>query len=436
MIRMGGMDTARQKLKLKYHPAGPSLLGQAYREAESIMALLRATAAIALMAAIGVALTCAPAKAAEPACQTESATPGQRITAAPWAQQRFAPDRLAPLADGSGVTVAVIDSGVDAKHAQLSGQVVKGTDFLDRGGTGRVDCVGHGTEVASIIAARKVDKVGFRGLAPGAKILPVRISEKRELVDGTAPGDNVSATDFAKSIDWAVDHDADVINMSVVLYQDKAEVRAAITRAVKANVVVVAAAGNQNDKGNPRPYPAAYDGVLGAGAIGQDGTRLPQSQVGEYVDVVAPGGNVTAAATGGGQVGGLSGTSFAAPFVSATAALLRQYHPTLSAQGIIRRIKATADPAPGGRDSTAYGAGVLNPYRAVSEAVTSGDPERAAPLPAASVNPAVVAAERHQARTRRLALWLGVGGGTIAAVVVLCAVVIPHGVRRRWRPAT
>jgi type VII secretion-associated serine protease mycosin len=399
------------------------------------MALLRAMAAIALMAATGVALTGAPAGAAEPACRSESATPGQRIAAVPWAQQRFAPERLAPLADGSGVTVAVIDSGVDAEHAQLSGRVVKGTDYLGRG-TGRVDCIGHGTAVASIIAARKVDKVGFRGLAPGAKILPVRISEKRELGDGTAPGDTVFAADFAKSIDWAVDHDADVINMSVVLYPDKAAVRAAVARAVKANVVVVAAAGNQNDKGNPRPYPAAYDGVLGVGAIGQDGTRLPQSQVGGYVDVVAPGGNVTAAATGGGQVGGLSGTSFAAPFVSATAALLRQYYPTLSAQGIIRRIKATADPAPGGKNSAAYGAGVLNPYRAVSETVTSGDPERAAPLPAASVNPAVAAAERHQARTRRLALWLGMGGGTIAAVAVLCAVVIPHGVRRRWRPAS
>jgi membrane-anchored mycosin MYCP len=399
------------------------------------MALRRATVAVALMAAAGVALAGAPARAAEPTCQTESATPGQRIGAVPWAQQRFAPDRLAPLADGSGVTVAVIDSGVDAGHAQLSGQVVKGADFLDRGGTGRVDCVGHGTEVASIIAARKVDKVGFRGLAPRAKILPVRISEKQELVDGTAPGETVSVADFARSIDWAVDHGADVINMSVVLYQDNAAVRAAVARAVKANVVVVAAAGNQNDKGNPRPYPAAYDGVLGVGAIVPDGTRLPQSQVGGYVDVMAPGGNVTAAATGGGQVGELSGTSFAAPFVSATAALLHEYYPTLSAQGIIRRIKATADPAPGGKDSTAYGAGVLNPYRAVTEAVTSGEPERAAPLPAASVDPVAVAAERHEARTRRLALWLAVGGGTIAAVAILCAMVIPRGARRRWRPA-
>jgi membrane-anchored mycosin MYCP len=409
------------------------------------MALLRVTAAIALLAATGVAQTGAPAQAAAPAakpvpaaapkCQTESSTPGRRIAAVPWPQQRYAPERLTPFADGSGVTVAVIDSGVDADHAQLTGRVLTGVDFLDRW-TGRVDCVGHGTEVASIIAAREVDKVGFRGLAPGAAILPVRISEKRELLDGTATGETVSAAGFAKSIDWAVDHDADVINLSVVLYRDDPAVRAAVARAVRADVVFVAAAGNQYEKGNPRPYPAAYDGVLGVGAIASDGTRLPQSQVGGYVDIVAPGGGVTAAATGGGQVGDLSGTSFAVPFVSATAALLHQYYPALSAQSIIRRIKATADPAPGGKDSIAYGAGVLNPYRALTETVTTADPAQAQPLPAASVDPAAVAAERQEGKTRRQALWLASGGGVVAAVALLCAVVIPRGVRRRWRPAT
>jgi len=421
------------------------------------MALLRATTATALLAATGVALTGPPAqaaspaqaaaspaqvaspahaaKAAEPTCQSESATPGQRITAVPWAQQRYDPERLAAFADGSGVTVAVVDSGVDHKHAQLAGKVLAGTDFLDKG-TGRTDCAGHGTEVASIVAARKVDNVGFRGLAPGVEILPVRISEKRELVDGTATGETVSAADFAESIDWAVDHGADIINLSVVLYRDDPAVRKAVDRAVEANVVVVAAVGNQYEKGNPRPYPAAYDGVFGVGAIEADGSRLPQSQMGAYVDIVAPGGDVTAAATGGGQIGDLSGTSYATPFVAATAALLRQYYPALSAQDIIRRVKATADPAPGGRDSAAYGAGVLNPYRALTETVTTGDPEQAKPLPAASVNPAAVAAQRHERKIRQRALWLALGGGLVAAVALLCAVVIPRGVRRHWRPAS
>jgi membrane-anchored mycosin MYCP len=393
----------------------------------------RSAVAVLLFAVTAPVLVGAPAVAAEPTCETGTSTPGQRISSVPWPQQRFAPDRLASIATGAGVTVAVIDSGVDAGHDQLAGQVVKGSDFLDKGGTGRIDCVGHGTAVASIIAARKVDRVAFHGLAPGVKILPVRISEKQELVDGTATGQTVSAADFARSIDFAVGHGADVINLSVVLYQDNAAVRAAVERAVDADVVVVAAAGNQNDKGNPRPYPAAYDGVLGVGAIVRDGTRMPQSQVGSYVDIVAPGGEVVADTTGGGQVVE-SGTSFATPFVSATAALLRQYYPTASAQAIVRRIKATADPAPGGKDSTAYGAGVLNPYRAVTEAVTTGNPAKAAPLPEATVDPAAVAAERRRAHTRWLALWIAVGAGGIAVVTVLCAVVIPRGIRRRWRP--
>lgn len=399
------------------------------------MPLLRVTASILLIATAGLGISGAPARAADPLCGTESATTGRRIADVPWAQQRFAPDRLAMLATGQGVKVAVIDSGVDYLHTQLKDSVISGADFLNRSGTGRKDCVGHGTAVASIIAAQKVDKVGFRGLAPDATILPVRVSEKQELGDGTAPGDTVSAAGFARSIEWAVDHGAQIINLSVVYEQDDAQVRAAVARAVREDVVVVAAAGNHHNEGNPRPYPAAYEGVLGVGAIGEDGVRWPQSQVGDYVDVVAPGSGIIAAASGGGQVSDLSGTSFATPFVAATAALLREYYPTMSAQNIIRRIKATADPAPGGKDSTAYGAGVVNPYRAVTEAVTTSSPDRAAPLPAESADPAVVAAQEQRAQTRRLALWLAFGGAAAAGVALLCAAVVPRGARRRWRPA-
>lgn len=404
----------------------------ARQRAAAVARRMRAAAAVLLVAVAGVAFPAVPAQAA-PTCQAEISTPGRQFAAVPWAQQRYTPDRLAALADGRGVTVAVIDSGVDADHEQLAGRVLRGADFLDSG-AGQTDCIGHGTEVASIIVARKVSKVGFQGLAPSAKILPVRVSELRETSDGTAQGRRVSAARFAQSINWAVDHDADVINLSLVM-TDSAEVRAAIARAVEKGIVVVAAAGNQHDKGDPTPYPAAYDGVLGVGAIAEDGTRLPQSQVGRYVDLVAPGANITAATSGGGQVPGLSGTSFAAPFASATAALLRQYYPTLSGQDIVRRMMATADPAPGGKDSTAYGAGVLNPYRALTETIATGNPERQAPLPAISVDPKVVAAQKARADTRRLALRLAVGGGAVAALVVLCAVVLPRGAGRRWRPA-
>ncbi|MBM0235840.1 type VII secretion-associated serine protease mycosin, partial [Micromonospora sp. STR1_7] len=301
---------------------------------------------------------------AAPTCATPLA-PVRPVAALPWTQQRYDPARLAPLATGAGVTVAVVDSGVDRAHPQLAGQVLAGTDLLDSGGDGSRDCAGHGTGVASIIAAQPRSGVAFHGLAPGARILPVRVSEQ-QVVQGRESGRTVSAAEFARAIRWAVDHDADVVNLSVVLYADDPAVQSAVAYAVQRNVVLVAAAGNLHDSGDPRPFPAAYDGVLGVGAIGADGVRAAFSQTGPYVDLVAPGSEVLVAAPGQGHQR-VEGTSYAAPFVAATAALLRQYRPELTAAQVAERIIATADPAPGPGHGGGYGAGVLNPYRAVTE---------------------------------------------------------------------
>lgn len=239
-----------------------------------------------------------PARAA-PTCATSPA-PARPVAAVPWPQQRYAPQRLTPLATGAGVTVAVIDSGVDRRHPQLRGRVLDGADFLDPGGDGTRDCAGHGTGVASIIAAGEDAGVAFRGLAPGVRILPVRVSEQ-QVVEGRESGRTVSAAGFARAVRWAVDHDADVLNLSVVLYADDPDVRDAIDYAVRRDVIVVAAAGNLHDSGDPLPYPAAYDGVLGVGAVTPTGTRATFSQTGTYVDLVAPGSDVLMAAPGQGH---------------------------------------------------------------------------------------------------------------------------------------
>ncbi|MEU4677562.1 type VII secretion-associated serine protease mycosin [Micromonospora sp. NPDC023737] len=367
---------------------------------------------------------------AAPRCATPPAPVGT-VTATPWPQQRYVPERLAPLATGEGVTVAVVDSGVDREHDQLTGRVLDGTDLLDEGGDGTRDCAGHGTGVASLIAAAPRPGVAFRGLAPGARILPVRVSEQ-QVVEGRESGRTVGAGEFARAIRWAVDHGADVLNLSVVLYTDDPAVRAAVDYALKRDVVVVAAAGNLHEAGDPPPYPAAYDGVLGVGAIGADGSRAPFSQTGPYVDLVAPGSDVLTAAPGRGHHRA-EGTSYAAPFVAATAALLREYQPRLSAAQVAQRIVASTDPAPDG----GYGAGVLNPYRAVTE--TTGGPA-AGPRPVAALaddraDPARQAqqARREVARDRALAVAAALGGA--AAVVALLAYLLPRGARRRWRPA-
>ncbi|MET7804206.1 type VII secretion-associated serine protease mycosin [Micromonospora chersina] len=375
----------------------------------------------------------APAAARAPSACAAPPAPARPVAEQPWPQQRYAPDRLAPLATGAGVVVAVVDSGVDRSHPQLAGRVLDGVDLLDPGGDGTRDCAGHGTGVASIIAAAPRPGVAFHGLAPDARILPVRVSEQ-QVVDGRESGRTVGAADFARSIRWAVDHDADVVNLSVVLYADDPAVRAAIAYAVRRDVVVVAAAGNLHDSGDPRPYPAAYDGVLGVGAIGADGTRAAFSQTGPYVDLVAPGGDVLMAAPRQGHHRA-EGTSYAAPFVAGTAALLRQYRPELDAAEVARRILASADPAPGPADG--YGAGVLNPYRAVTESTRGAVAGRGtgAALPVDRPDATELARQARRTAARDRALLVAGATGAAALVVVLLAVVLPRGARRRWHPA-
>ncbi|MET8906377.1 type VII secretion-associated serine protease mycosin [Micromonospora sp. NPDC004551] len=390
-----------------------------------------ALAALATLLLTG--LPAAPASARGPSGCAAPPAPARPVAEQPWPQQRYAPDRLTPLATGAGVVVAVVDSGVDRSHPQLTGRVLDGADFLDPGGDGTRDCAGHGTGVASLVAAAPRPGVSFRGLAPNARILPVRVSEQ-QVVDGRESGRTVGAAEFARAIRWAVDHDADVVNLSVVLYADHPAVRAAVAYAVRRDVVVVAAAGNLHDSGDPRPYPAAYNGVLGVGAIGADGSRATFSQTGPYVDLVAPGADVLMAAPGQGHRRA-EGTSYAAPFVAGTAALLRQYHPELSAAEIARRIVAGADPAPGRGDG--YGAGVLNPYRAVTESpvVAAGRPRAGAALPADRPDGAELARQAPRTSARGRALLVAGAAGAAALVVALLAVVLPRGARRRWHPA-
>jgi type VII secretion-associated serine protease mycosin len=373
----------------------------------------------------------APAPCAAPA------VPATVVTDEPWAQKRYLPERLEPLTTGGGVVVAVIDSGVDRQHPQLRTRVLPGADFLDPGGDGSRDCAGHGTAVASIIAASVRKGVPFHGLAPDARILPVRVSEQ-QVIDGKESGRAVTTAQFAQAIRWAVDHGAGVLNLSVVLYQDDPAVRDAVGYAVDRDVVVVAAAGNLHDEkhpdgsGDPRPYPAAYPNVIGVGAIDETGLRSRFSQVGSYVDVVAPGGAVLAAATGQGHRGN-DGTSYATPFVAATAALLRQYQPRLTARQVADRITRTADPAPVA-ERGGYGSGVLNPYRAVTETGAAERQPAPAAAPATGPDPAALALAARRARARQTAAWVAVGAGGAAGLTVLGAVALPRAARRRWRP--
>jgi membrane-anchored mycosin MYCP len=361
--------------------------------------------------------------------------PGQQISDTPWPQSLWDLGKLPSDATGAGVKVAVLDSGVDIQHPQLrDGKVADHLDLL-RHLPDSQDLCGHGTAVAGLIAARKVGGVAFRGVAPEALILSARVSEQ---VPGNEDAKPVSDAEMASAVNWAVDKGAKVINISFV-YTSEANIpafKAAIDAAIAKNVVVVAAVGNNNtpDKHNPTPYPAAWPGVVGVAAMGPDGLRSPASGEGTFVDIAAPGVHVTIPKPGSGY-DYAEGTSFAAPLVAATAALIMARYPKLTGRQVVQRLLATADPAPGGRHSTGYGVGVVNPVRAVTEPIDGLSPVEAKALAAPNVDPVAASAAARAGELRRRAFWLGALGVVAAALALALMLALPAGARRRWRPA-
>jgi len=399
------------------------------------------------LAITGAVVVPAPSAAAvEPAC-SQLPAPTASIQEVPWAQDLYAaPEKIWPFSTGTGITVAVIDSGVDGTHPQLgAGRVLRGYDFIRQTPQGNVDCIAHGTAVASIIAAKRVSGIGFFGLAPGVRILPVRVTNKLHLTRQSEPLDPGL---LASGITYAVDQGAQVINVSVVIHRNDSRVARAVNRALSRGVLVVAAVGNghapQRDGTGPTsaeltPYPAAYNGVIGVGAVEPDGQRVTTSQIGRYVDLVAPGGKVVAAGVRGHNI--YDDTAVASAFVSACAALLLAQRPSMlgSAGGktrlaaLSKRLLATASPAVDGPTSLAYGHGLVDPYRALTERTTDARPSA---MPGQIPPPRDPAAERLAAQRRaanRDSMLMGGAVAVLALLVIAAVLFLPRGRGRRWR---
>ncbi|MFN8184727.1 MAG: S8 family serine peptidase [Candidatus Nanopelagicales bacterium] len=250
-----------------------------------------------------------------------------------------------PVTAGSGVTVAVVDTGVDATHEDLAGQVLPGVDLMGRHTSAESsDLNGHGTHVAAIIAAAD-NGVGGLGVAPQAKILPIRVLD----ADGAG-----YAADVAEGIVWAVDHGARVVNLSLGGPVPSQAQEAAVQYARDHGVVVVAAAGNSGPGAVPE-YPAAFEGVTAVAATTPQKAVASFSSRGAYVDVAAPGTMILSAVPGN-RYAYESGTSMAAPFVSGAAALLYSLDPALDVAGLLAATAADIDlPGP----DMASGAGLV-----------------------------------------------------------------------------
>ncbi|GAB2617323.1 hypothetical protein Aab01nite_30570 [Paractinoplanes abujensis] len=283
---------------------------------------------------------------------------------------------------GAGVTVAVLDTGVEATHPDLAANMVAGYDAVANTDGATTDPNGHGTHVAGTIAAVTGNGVGVSAIAPNTKIMPVRVLK--------ANGSGYMS-DTAEGIIWAADHGADVINMSLGSSEKVTAVSNAISYARSKGVVVVAAAGNERAKGSPTSYPAADAGVIGVAATDSADKIASYSNAGSYVDVAAPGSAIlsTYPTALGSRTGytTMSGTSMASPHVAAVAALLVAYQPALTPDQVESALTTSAvDLGPKGRDND-FGYGRIDAAAALA-AVTPTTTSPAAPAgPTATATP-------------------------------------------------
>jgi hypothetical protein len=387
----------------------------------------RCGAAAALLAAFGV--SAAPVSAAPaPGC---AAAKGVYRQSTPWPQRLIGPERIWPLTDGTGQTVAVVGTGIDARNTQFRpGQILPGVDVMrSASATADSDCDGRGTFAAGIVGARPDPSTTFAGLAPGVRLLPIRYTQ--------STGDSSQAGDpklLATAIRAATAARVGVILVVVPAASDGPELRDAVADARRAGAVVVspAAAGDAG----AHSYPTADPGVLGVGAVDEQGHAL-QAESGDDIAVAAPGAGLVSTAPGRfGHVWGVKDPEFAAAYVAATAALLRAERPGLSPDQIVSRLTLTADRPPTGGHDPRVGWGVVDPYAALTAVLppdVSG-PSRAA-APAGS--PRRIAPAAAPSPTRPPDRWPGIVavlGIVIAATIGFAASAVRRGRARRWRP--
>ena len=266
-------------------------------------------------------------------------------------------DRVWSVTTGKGVTVAVVDSG-SGPHPDLADNLLPGRSFfssVEAQDGNDIDASGHGSHVAGIIAAVANNGIGGSGVAPQAKILPIKV------LDQAGQGD---ARDVAAGVRYAADNGAKVINLSLGGATESSSLTQAIQYATDKGALVVAAAGNGGATDRPK-WPASLDLTLAVTAVDQGNAVTTFDQRGDYIDIAAPGAGILSTAKG--DYVTLSGTSMAAGFVAGAAALLFAAEPRVSNTQVRDILLGTAtDIGDPGRDQT-FGAGLINLVAALAE---------------------------------------------------------------------
>ncbi|SFF47401.1 Subtilase family protein [Actinacidiphila alni] len=338
---------------------------------------------------------------------------GTTVKTVPWAQQSLQLARAQQLSRGAGVTVAVVDTGVSPGAPALAGRVTANGDAAK-------DCVGHGTFIAGVIAAAPVGGGALTGVAPGARVLAERGTDATGVPD---------AGRVAAAIRAAVDAGAKVIDVSAALPAATAALTSAVDYAAGHDVLVVAAAvpdsadsAGQGDSVPKAYWPAAAPGVLSVVDVDVTGARASGApEPTPAADLSAPGQGVTGIGPSGtGHFLG-NGASVASAFVAGTAALVRSYHPELTAAQVAQRLIATAYPAAVPRVDPAGAVGAVLPG-----ARTSADPGSAGiTLPAPTAE--------HDMRGRALTL---LALCALALLGVVAAVALAARAKRTAAPGT
>jgi len=321
---------------------------------------------VALLAAAGCVLPAAPAQA-------------DRIRDAQWHLKFLNVGEAHTITQGAGVTVAVVDTGVDATHPDLIRNILPGGDLTPGRTDGRRDLIGHGTAMAGLVAGHGRGVNGILGIAPQAKILPVIVA---------TGGSDVGGLYIEGGIRWAVLHGARVICTAFNSFDSPDTIRE-IQFALNNDVVIVGGVGNL-PADTEVIYPAAYPGVLAAAGVDQASNHAATSTTGEQVVIAAPAVDVPATWLDH-EYRTSTGTSNAAAITAGAAALVRAKYPNLSAREVVHRLTATADDkGPPGRDPE-YGYGVLNLVKALTADVPPATPSPSPTAAQATTSPAASA---------------------------------------------
>ena len=252
---------------------------------------------------------------------------------------------------GREISVAILDTGVDINHPDLAGKIPYGVsiDTLDQ-----TDLIGHGTQVAGIIAANTNNYKGIAGIAWNAKIIPIRITND----DGEA-----SISTVISALEKAYENGVKIVQISLGTNEYSKFLEDAIKSAQNRGILIVSTAGNSGI--NEIRYPAAFDGVIGVGAVDRENKIESYSTVGNHVTLVAPGSSIFTTSPNSNYVA-VSGTSFAAPQVTGAATLVWSIAPQLSPEEVREILIQSADELGEEGNDIVYGYGLINIEAAVS----------------------------------------------------------------------